>query len=386
MVRANRLAGMAFGVPLAVALGATAYFNEAGDAAAQPSTQDTLAASETALSAFPTDLAEGVEGAEVIQGTLTLTVTASGEAEAWRRALLAAEVGGIVDRVAVREADRVARGEVVAALDAGDQQLALADARALVREAEGEYGVRLLFDGDLPADVRRDREAAVRLHSGLERASIQLRRAQLDLERTRIRAPFEGLVASLNVVQGQRVTPGSELMTVLDIDPITIRAHVLESDLPQLARGGAAEVRFSAFPDKTFTGRIETINPLVDQQTRSARVTIRLPNPAGLILPGMYARVTLDSRRLADRTLVPRRAILERDGRTMLFVHEDGRARWRYVTTGMSNEEYVEIVNDPGSDGVAVGEVVLTDGHFALIHGARIRLMEDSDGEAGGGA
>lgn len=381
MCTPRRLVGVALGVLLAAALGAFVYLEAAGDVAAQPPDPDPVEAEASGRSTFPTELAMTVEGVEVVQGTLTLAVTASGEAEAWRRAVLAAEVGGRVDRVAVRESDRVVKGEVVAALDAAAQQLALEDARALVREAEGEYRERLLFDADLPAEIRRNRESAVRLHSGLERADIHLRRVQLDLERTRVRASFDGVVASIEAVPGQRVTAGSELMTVLEIDPITVQVHVLEGDLAELSRGGGAEVRFSAFPDEAFTGRIETINPVVDQYTRAARVTVRVPNPAGRILPGMYARVTLDSRQLADRILVPREAILERDGRTMLFVHEEGRAKWRYVTTGLSNERHFEIVDDPASDGVAAGEVVLTGGHFTLTHGARIRLAEGDGGE-----
>lgn len=381
MVRARRVAGMAFGL-LLVVLGAAVYghttLDTTRDAAAQPPGPDPAAA---VASAIPTDLAMSVEGAEVIEGALTLTVTGSGEAEAWRRALLTAEVGGRMDRLAVRESGRVAGGEIVAVLNAADQQLALEEARTLVREAEVQYRERLLFDGDLPADVRRDRESAVRLHSGLDRADIQLRRAQLDVERTRIRAPFAGVVASIEVAPGQRVAPGSGLMTVLDVDPIMVHVNVLEGDLAQLAPGAGAEVRFSAFPDEVFLGRIETINPIVDPHTRSARVTVRVANSAGRVLPGMYARVTLDSRQLPDRILVPRDAILERDGRTMLFVHEDGRAKWRYVTTGLSNDRYFEILYDGESDGVAAGEIVLTGGHFTLTHGARIQLVEGGGGE-----
>lgn len=376
MARVHGLAGWVLGL-LAV-LGAGVYFHTTRDAAAQHG--PAAAAVGGAASAVDTDVAMVVEGAEVVQGTLTLTVEASGDAEAWRRALLTTEVGGRLDRVPVRESDRVAAGAVVAVLDASAQQLALEEARTSVREAEARYRERRLFDDDLPADVRRDRDSAVRLHSGLERADIQLRRARLDVERTRIRAPFDGRVASIEVVPGQQVTAGSALMTVLDLDPIRVQVHVLESDLANLVPGGRAEVSFAAFPDEAFHGRIETINPVVDPQTRSARVTVRLPNPADRVLPGMYARVSLASRQLADRIIVPRHAILERDGRSLVFVHEDGRARWRYVTTGPSNGGHVEIVDDGGTDGVAPGEIVLTDGHHALTHGARIRLVDGAGG------
>src|SRR5690606_32926474 len=118
-----------------------------------------------------------------------------------------------------------------------------------------------------------------------------------------------------------------------------------------------------------------------DRQTRTAKVTVSVPNPEGRILPGMYARVSLEARRFADRILVPRSAILERDRRTMLFVYEGdergGLSKWRYVTTGLENESQVEIVANPDTDMVQPGEIVLTDGHYTLIHDARVRLVDD---------
>ncbi|UCD25259.1 MAG: efflux RND transporter periplasmic adaptor subunit, partial [Gemmatimonadota bacterium] len=128
-------------------------------------------------------------------------------------------------------------------------------------------------------------------------------------------------------------------------------------------------------------GTIETINPVVEQQTRTARVTVMVPNPDGRILPGMYARVSLEARTFPDRILVPRAAILERDRRSMLFVFEgegqQGLAKWRYVTTGLENETLVELVPNPDTDMVEPGEVVLVDGHYTLTHDAPIRLVAD---------
>ena len=139
------------------------------------------AAPPTAVgSSFSTDVAIAVEGAEAVRDTLVLSVSAAGEAEAWRWALVTAEVAGRVEEVAVRESDRVDAGEVVLTLDPVDKQLAVEEARAGLRQAEGQYREQLLFDDDLPEDVRREREAAARVKSGLDRAEIQLRRAELD--------------------------------------------------------------------------------------------------------------------------------------------------------------------------------------------------------------
>jgi multidrug efflux pump subunit AcrA (membrane-fusion protein) len=101
----------------------------------------------------------------------------------------------------------------------------------------------------------------------------------------------------------------------------------------------------------------------------------------------MYARVSLEARKFPNRILVPRAAILERDRRTMLFVYEGdesgGPAKWRYVTTGLQNDSLVEIVQHPETEMVRPGEIVLTDGHYTLVHDARVRLVENVR-EAGG--
>lgn len=366
------------GVILVVAaLSAGVYLRITSEASAEEGVARGSGTITSASTSFSTDVAIAVEGAEVILDTLVLTVSASGQAEAWRRATLLAEVPGRVVRLPAGEADAVRAGAVLVALDVVDRQLALDEAEAMLREAEGQYREQLLFDGDLPEDVRRERESAARLRSGVDRAEIQVQKARLDLERTTVRAPFPGRVASIEVVPGQHVGQGAELLQVVDLDPVKVQVQVLEGELSHLAPGGSAEIRFSAFPDEVFTGRVATINPLVEQQTRTARVTLLVANPTGRVLPGMYARVRLEARRIPDRVLVPREAILERDRRTMVFVHEDGRAKWRYVTTGLENGEYVEIVEHPETDMVAPGEVVLTGGHFTLTHDASIRLVDD---------
>jgi RND family efflux transporter MFP subunit len=182
-------------------------------------------------------------------------------------------------------------------------------------------------------------------------------------------------------------------MTLVDIGRVKVDVQVLESEVGLLAPGRAARVTFAAFPGEVFEGRIETINPIVDKTTRSAKVVVALHNPKGRILPGMYARVSLDARQLPNRVMVPRSAILERDRRKMLFVFEgegtQGLAKWRYVCTGAENEAVVEIL-EPGADAacreegsVRGGEVVLTAGHHTLVHDARVRIVQNVNGAEG---
>jgi RND family efflux transporter MFP subunit len=174
-------------------------------------------------------------------------------------------------------------------------------------------------------------------------------------------------------------------MTVVQLDPIKVEVQVLEAELGYLEEGRRAQVSFAAFPGQTFEGRIESINPLVDPEQRTGRVTVLLPNRDGRIKPGMYAEVALDAESFPDRILVPRSAILERgEGtrRNMLFVYEgdedQGLAKWRYVQTGYESDRLVEIL--PSEEGeVAAGEVVLVDGHHYLAHDTPVRLVENPE-------
>lgn len=358
-----------------------------GDAA-QSSAAGGDRAATSAATPFATDIAIPVEGAAVVRDTLVISVTAAGQGAAERRATLKAHVEGRVRRIHVRENDRVREGEVLMALDPTQYELELAKAEAQLARAQAEYRALTLFDDQIQdSTVRAERERVARAKSGLNEAEVGLREARLKLERTEVRAPFAGRAASLRVVPGQWAGVGDELLTVVDLDPMRVEVQVLESEVTLLARDRRATISFAAFPGETFTGRVETINPLVDEQTRTARVTVSVPNPQGRILPGMYARVALEARKLPNRVLVPRVAILERDRRTMLFVFEGegdlGLSKWRYVTTGLANDSLVEIVPNPETSMVEPGEIVLTDGHYTLIHDATVRLVADV-GAAGG--
>jgi len=341
------------------------------------------ASSSTAAS----DIAIPVEGAIVLKDTMVISVTAAGEAAAWRQAVVAALVQGELEQIAARENTRVSAGALLAAIDPAQYELELQEAQANLRKAEATYQEMTLFDDRMDPAVREERARNARSKSGLDNAELAVERAKLNLSRARSQAPFNGRVASIRVSPGQWVNQGDELMTIVDIDRIKVEVQVLESEIGYISTGRKARVQFAAFPGETFEGVIETINPLVDKTTRAAKVVVSLPNRDGRILPGMYARVSLDARRLPDRLMVPRTAILERDGgRKLLFVFEStsgarGLAKWRYVDTGAENETMVEVLpNDDPDRTVRPGEVVLTGGHHTLTHDARIRIVQNAEG------
>lgn len=347
----------------------------AGEESESPEVSGVLPAS--ASEQFSTDVPQPVEGAEVVRDTLWITVTAAGQAEAYRRTLVQARVDGILEEVRVQENDPVRAGQVLLQFDTTEFALAVARARADLVNAQARFQ-EMIFGNQEIADpeMRAERDRLARARSGLAQAEVALREAELNLEQTTVRAPFPGRVADLRVVESQHVSVGGELLTVADLNPIKVEVQVLEAEIGYLTEGRRASVTFAAFPGETFRGEIATINPVVDPETRTGRVTLLLDNPRGRVKPGMYARVSLDAQYYPDRILVPRQAILERDRRTMLFVFEDGVAKWRYVTTGLEGDSLVEILPNEETSMVEPGEVVLVDGHYYIAHDAPVRLVE----------
>ncbi len=375
---------MAVGVYLRIRASENTESGESSVATVPEGGSDSVSAART----FDTSLPIPVEGATVARDTLVISVSAAAEAAADRQARLLAQVEGRVTALRVAENRRVAAGQVLVEIDTTQYALNVARARAGLAKADATFRELTLFDDQIEdPEIRAERERIARAKSGLEDAQLTLEEALIQLERTKIRAPFAGRAASVRIVEGQNARVGDEVLTVVDLDPLRVEVQVLEGEIGLLSAGNRARIRFAAFPGETFLGRIETINPVVERETRTARVTVTIPNRDGRILPGMYARVSLEARKFPNRILVPRSAVLERDRRTMLFVFEGegdvGLAKWRYVTTGFSNDSVVEIVENPETEMVQPGERVLTDGHYTLIHDARVRLVESVLSEGG---
>ena len=338
--------------------------------------------STAAAAAFAAEVAVSVEGARVRRDTFVVWVDATGRAAALRSASLQAEVAGPVRSVPVHEGGAVRADQLLVAIDPAPYALNVRRAEAEVARALAEFQNLTLFDDDIEEeDVRAERRKQARIRSGLIAAEASLEEARYELAKTEIRAPFAGRVANLSVVEGSRLRVGDSVVTVIDLSRIDVDAAVLETELPYVAPRRQARVTFPALPGERFVGRVVTINPLVDEQSNTARVTVRLVNPEARVVPGMHGNVQIAGRLLADRTFVPKEAIVERDRREVVFVFEPdepgsatGSAKWKYVTTGIESDRFVEIVPSSETDPLEPGTIVLVDGHATLIHDARVQV------------
>ena len=326
-----------------------------------------------------------VAAAEARDGDLVLSVVTTGQVRSEGEAKLKAEVAGTVERVLVRPGDRVRTGQPLVRLDPRPFDLAVQEAEAEVQAAELRYfdnvGVDSATSGRGPTEERR---RLAQLRAGLPAARIKLAKARLDLERATIVAPFGGIVDRVDVATGERVSAGQPITTVVDLDNLRIEAAVLEHDLPLIRVGGQAAVYSAAARDRRTIGTVTAVLPLVDSATRAGRAYVRVPGSAAL-RPGMYADVRLEAQRLTNRRLVPAQAVIERDGRPLVFIVRDGIAHWTYVTPGRTNGIETEVLPDSvtGTIPVEPGDLVIVEGHLTLTHEAPVRVVNPS-GEGSG--
>jgi RND family efflux transporter MFP subunit len=345
------------------------------DKAAQPEDGAAPAASKPSAISLP------VVGETVRKGDLVLSVTTTGQVRSDAMAHLKAEATGTIQAVTVIPGQHVRRGQVLVRLDPRPLDLAVREAQAAVDQATMTYRDNIepdsIVSGKAPTEERRQNALA---RSGLGAARVRLERAKYERERGDITAPFDGIVDRVDVVAGERISAGQDVATIVDMGNLRIEASVLEHDLPLIRVGGLAMVTTAAAPGQPVTGRVAAVLPLVDSATRAGRALVRVRSN-GSLRPGMYADVRLESTRLANRILVPAPAVIEREGRPLVFVVKNGRAQWTYVNPGRSNGTDTEILPDSstGQIPVAVGDTVLVEGHLTLTHDAPVRVVPKAE-------
>jgi len=351
--------------------------DNAGAAGGDAAAADSTAADSGSSSGGSAGVSLPVVAEEVTTGDLVLSVNTTGQVRSDAEGRLRAEVGGPVEKVNVRPGNRVRKGQVLVELDPRPFDLAVKEAQVAVDLAELQHQDNYLPDsaamGKLPSKTRMDASVT---RSGLAAARVRLDRAKLDQERATIVAPFNGVVDRMLVVPGDRISAGQEITTIVDLQNLRIEAAVLEHDLPLIKVGGEAVITSAALAGVAFNGRVVAVLPLVDSTTRAGRAFVRTQGN-GTLRPGMYADVRLEAQRLTDRRLVPTRAIIERDGRPLVFVIKGGRAQWTYVLPGRSNGRQTEILPDSVSGIIPVnpGDQVIVQGHLTLTHDAPVRVV-----------
>lgn len=315
--------------------------------------------------------------------------------------MVAPKIAGRIQKIRVRIGDRVKNGQLVATIDDEEyrQQVIQAQAdlevaRANLQEqrnplenARKEYErILSLYEKkivsesafDTAVSELRTQEAKLTVadamvyqkEAALETANVRLAYTQIQL------ATDNGggyrVVGERFVDEGAMLPANTPIVSVLDIQKLIAVIHVIERDYPKIQPGMNAMIFTDAFPDRVFSGEVVRIAPLLKETSREARVEIEVENKDTVLKPGMFVRAKIQFAEHENATLVPRSAVVNRDGVQGIFLADliGKQARFVRVTLGIVSGDAAEVLEPPVS-----GSVVVL-GHHLLKDGGSIFLPE----------
>ena len=313
----------------------------------QAKKEDPKSAAKPVLEFTPADIAT------VEMRALQRTLSISGSLSPVLQATVRSKVPGEVQKVIVREGDRVSEGQVIATIDTADlkarkdaQVAALEESRAkaTIAQKNRENNQQLLrqnFISQNAFDTTQSvYEGAV---AAVKSAEAQLRIAEKAMQDAVVRAPFAGIVARRMINVGEKVGIDSPLFTVVDLARMEIEAPAPASEIPAVKVGQVAQFRVDGFGERAFDGRIERINPSAEQGSRSITLYVSVANRDGALKGGMFAKGQLILDKSPPAAVVPSGAVREEAGQAFVYTIENGKIARRAVTVGMREEGLIEI-------------------------------------------
>ncbi len=308
---------------------------------------------------------------------------ALGSVESINDPTVSAETPGQVEEVAVHEGEAVASGQLLAALDGTLHAIETAKAAAevrrydvLVRNQDDEVKrlQRLIESRSVSRDQLEDEEAELDILSAQrDIARKQWEHARYMASKTRITAPLEGLVTRRYISPGDYVSAGQPLFDLVSVDRLRARIAFPEHDASRIVVGQTVHLQTPAAPGIAATGVVAALNPQIKMHNRAVEIIVEFDNPGGW-LPGASVDATLVTERRTGALTLPLLALVNRDGRDVVFVISGNRVRAAPVTAGWREAGRVEILSGINADDqVAVeGANLLSEGSLVDVeHAAR---------------
>jgi membrane fusion protein (multidrug efflux system) len=311
----------------------------------------------------PGGFAVSVEVAKVATADFSDEASAVGTLKSNESVILRSETPGRIAAINFRDGAVVDRGSVLVALDAAVQEAELQQARANLALAQSNFRRNQeLVEKKFVSQQALENSAAT---LKVQEAAVQL--AEAKVGKTRIRAPFAGMLGLRNVSVGDFVKEGQDLINIEDLRTLRVDFKLPESYLGRVLKGQAVEVTTDALPGERFRAVLDAVDPMLDQNGRSISSRARLDNSAGRLRPGMFVRVRLLFGERKGVLMVPEQAIVP-GGQPTVFRVADGKATAVKVRLGTRRGAQVEV-----TEGLAAGDLVVTAGQLKLREGVAVR-------------
>ena len=312
--------------------------------------------------ASPTPQVVPVKIELVSTGEMISSIETTSNVEAENDVVIYSKSSGQVEKILVQEGSVVSKNQPLALLD--DDAFKLYYQQSVVdhqQDTENFKRIESLYKEKMISE-----QEYLDFKYKMEQSGVALNIAKLDLDNTRIEAPFDGIIVSKFISEGDLIQGSTKLFRIFDPQSLIVNIFLPESDTHILQIGMKADIMPESLPGISWSAEILRINPAVDPRTGTVKITLKInQTDQTQIRTGTFVKVRLILSRKMDVILVPKKATLRRNGSTEIFVVDtDSRAHLKIIKTGLENDMYFEVSEgvEPGEHVIVVGQQNLEDG------------------------
>lgn len=313
--------------------------------------------------------------------SLAQTLPLTGTLNALVQSTVKAKVSGEVLEVRVREGETVRRGDVLVRIDTRAAQALVDSQRAALEKARADAAMAKLnldnnqrlvdkhFIAQNVVDTARSSyEAAA---AGVKLAEAQLRQAEIGVADAVVRAPIGGVVAKRMTQPGEKISPDSPLLLVVDLNPMALEAPAPTSEVARIAVGQQATVKVDGFGERLFAATVERINPVAETGSRAIMVYLAVPNADGALRGGMFAQGSLTLSQTEPVPAIPVTSVQGDVQQAHVLVVQDGKLAEKTLKLGFRSESQglIEV-----KEGLNLGDTVLAVASPLLKAGMAVQL------------
>lgn len=310
------------------------------------------------------------------------------------------EVSGRIKAINFREGDEVKEGQPIARLDQREAKLRLEYAESKLKGAEAAHSTvkkRLEVQEGLyraGAIIKAKFEEAqleterAKLEAAMVKKEVEL--AEEELSKTRLLAPKDGVIGSRDVEEGEFVTPQTKIASLMDIETVFVELGIVEKDINKIKLAQDAKVLVDTYPEQQFSGKIERIQPMIEGRSRTLTAKVKIANPEGLLVPGMFARANIVLIELKDALIIPTNSLIEVGPKVTVvplavsktYPLEDieeglqtATVELRKVTAGYATADYTQVVS-----GLNEGDLIIIEAREEIKDGMEVKVTGVEEG------
>ena len=300
------------------------------------------------------NLGKNIKIAEIKPELITRMNVSSGITEPLNEVKVVTKTGGTVKRINFKNGDKVKKGQIILVLEDQEVQSAYLKAQATYISNKADFEIKKknyekfkqLYEKQLISEEEYlvKKTNFLQGESALKNSEATYLAAKKDYEDLIVKAKLNGVITDLNLKLYEKITPNSDLVTVVDDSKMLVKTGVSVHEISELSVGNKAEIDLEGIENNYF-GNVYEINPVANKDNKKYQIKVEIENPEGKIKKGMYSKVLVETGSKRGY-LVPKNAIVIKELYSYIFVVENGEAKRIKVERGYSNNEKQEIISD----------------------------------------